>query len=461
MTRKTPRQLLSVEALVCERTGLSIAHVRTHDRAKLLTHAMERAGFSDEAQYVAALRSAPSALLALASELTVGETYFFRDAEQLTFLTDQVLPRLITQRAPDHVLRIWSAGCSSGEEAYTLAMLLAERGWLERAEIVGTDISDAAIARAAAGRYSAWSLRATPQLAKQRYFTPLRNEFQLDAELMRHVRFERQSLIDLDAKLPGQSARPFDLVLCRNVLIYFTPEAQALASQRVAQSLAIGGTLIAGASDHFVELPGVWRREVAANGVSYERIAPVHIVPTEEPERVRARRQHVAARSLPPVRSSAPRRTPRRGLSRPSPATTHDDATALAQVRDVGKREGSARAVEACRAALREQPLATELNLQLVSLLIELDRDREADEALRTLLYVDRNCVMGHWMGAILCRRQNDHVRAARAYRRVATLCAEQPDDTPVPLGEGMTHGALQEVAASEAHSLERAAKSS
>src|SRR5688572_10429335 len=98
MTRTTPRPLLSVEALVCERTGLSISHLREPERARLLTQAMERAGYKDEEHYLAALRSAPSALLTLAGQLTVSETYFFRDPEQLGFLTDSVLPRLIALR---------------------------------------------------------------------------------------------------------------------------------------------------------------------------------------------------------------------------------------------------------------------------------------------------------------------------------------------------------------------------
>ena len=103
--------------------------------------------------------------------MSVGETYFFRDPDHLKLLTDDILPRLLVTRPRDHVLKIWSAGCASGEEAYTIAMLLDERGLLKRAQIVGTDISEPSLTRARAARYGAWSLRATPQLAAQRYLS--------------------------------------------------------------------------------------------------------------------------------------------------------------------------------------------------------------------------------------------------------------------------------------------------
>jgi hypothetical protein len=97
----------------------------------------------------------------------------------------------------------------------------------------------------------------------------------------------------------------------------------------------------------------------------------------------------------------------------------------------------------------------------LVSLLIELNRDDEAHVALRRLLYVDRRSVMGHWMSGLLLRRSGDRQRAARAYRRVAALCADQPGDSLVPLGEGVSHAALQQLAAEQAQTLDRRVRAS
>ena len=455
MSRGTNRSFRQIEALIRAHTGLSIEHVRPHDRARLIRQAMERAGVREEERYVTQLRGAPNRLLDLASEMSVGETYFFRELEQLSWAIDVWLPKHLVAQKSGHELSIWSAGCASGEEAYTLAMLLGERGLLERAAIVGSDISEPALARARAGRYSAWSLRATPELARQRFFTRRGAEYQLDPSLMSRVRFERQNLSEEEAPLPG-SGRLFDLVLCRNVLIYLTRDAQLAVSRRLAHSLVPGGVMIAGASDPFVDLPGVWQRSVAANGVSFMRLGAAN-APSRTAVSARAAAAEAAATG-PRETHVGRKREPRHERARLPQGTSGRSLEAL---HTLSKQGGRVEAVEACRSALRETPLAPELHLLLVSLLIELDRHDEAEAALRKLLYVDRRSVMGHWMAGLLLRRSGQQLRAARAYRRVAALCADQPGETLVPLGEGVSHAALQELAAQEAHRLEQRARAS
>ncbi|HEX6245639.1 MAG TPA: protein-glutamate O-methyltransferase CheR, partial [Polyangiales bacterium] len=346
MTRRSFRQ---VEALIRERTGLSIEHVRPQDRARAIRQAMERAGIPDEERYVERLRGAPARLLDLASEMSVGETYFFRELEQLTWVMDQWLPRHLVQQKSGHVLTVWSAGCSSGEEAYTLAMLLAERGLSDRATIVGTDISEPALARARAGRFSSWSLRATPEPARQRFFTRRGADYQLEHGLMSRVRFERQNLTDEEAPLPGTGGL-FDLVLCRNVLIYLTREAQLAVSRRLAHSLAPGGLLIVGASDPFADLPGVWQRAVGPNGVSFTRLGAVE-PRSVTPPAAEARTQ--TAKPGPRDTHVARKRRARREGERPAPAAS---APTRAAADAPSGQNGRAGAIEACRAALHERP---------------------------------------------------------------------------------------------------------
>jgi chemotaxis protein methyltransferase CheR len=478
MKRHAELPLPLVDALMREHTGLTVRHLEDDERFRLMAAAMRKAGFSDESAYALFLRTYPSSLLDLASQLSVGETYFFRDPGQLRVLTDEILPRLLVARPKDHLLKIWSAGCASGEEAYTIAMLLDERGLLERAEIVGTDISEVALTRARAGRFGAWSLRATPKLAAQRYFRTHGRDYVLSPQIVARVRFERQGLT-AQAPMPGGFAAPFDVIFCRNVLIYLTEEACREASARLAHALAPGGTLFAGASDPFVDLP-LWRRATTSAGVTFARplvgdtreprTAPAPrplpaLRPAREPS---ADQQDSALRTRGSARFDAhaqkldaPARPVQALRSTPLLPAASANVRPLDSVREVGKREGNERAVDACRCALVASPEAIDLHLWLSALLLELGRDAEAEVSLRTLLYLDRKLIMGHLLSALLSRRQADHARAARAYQRVLALCAEHDDDEPVPMGEGLDHRTLAENAAAELRALGKLGRAS
>jgi len=177
---------------------------------------------------------------ALATELTVGETYFFRNFEQFAALRDLVLPERLAQGRP---LRLLSAGCSSGEEPYSLAMLTRS---LERydASIRAADVNPAALARAAKGRYSHWSLRETPPDMLERWFVPVGRDVELDPAIRAAVQFDCANLSDEDA--PIWSEDRYDVIFCRNVIMYFTPQVQRAVVARLATSLAPGGYLFLG-----------------------------------------------------------------------------------------------------------------------------------------------------------------------------------------------------------------------
>ncbi|HET9620692.1 MAG TPA: protein-glutamate O-methyltransferase CheR, partial [Kofleriaceae bacterium] len=188
---------------------------------------------------------APDELRALASELTVGETYFFRHREQLDAFVDIALPARLAAARDRRQLAVLSAGCSSGEEPYTLAMLVHDHvpaDW--QVAIHGVDIDRRAIERATAGHYSRWSLRAVPPAVERRWFTRDRGDrgAWLDPALRAQVALAVHNLVD-DSPL---WARTWDTVFCRNVLMYFTaPQADVLIA-RIARALAPGGYLFLG-----------------------------------------------------------------------------------------------------------------------------------------------------------------------------------------------------------------------
>jgi chemotaxis protein methyltransferase CheR len=185
-------------------------------------------------------------LQALALELTVPETYFFRHIDQIHAFADVALPEARAARGPIRKLNILSAGCASGEEPYSLAMVVRERGadygW--SVDIRGFDINLAMLAKAARGRYSEWALRETPAASQRRWFRTVGREIELEEGIRAAVTFQEVNLAQENTAL--WAPQRYDVIFCRNLLMYFTPDsAQALVA-RLTRSLAPGGHLFLG-----------------------------------------------------------------------------------------------------------------------------------------------------------------------------------------------------------------------
>jgi chemotaxis protein methyltransferase CheR len=183
---------------------------------------------------------------ALVDALLNHETYFFRDRAPFDLLASVALPRLATLRKDRRRLRIWSAGCSTGQEAYSIAMLIADQGdfWEDwTIDILGTDVSGATIARANEALFSRFEVqRGLPVQTMLRYFTQEGDEWRINPELRRQLRFLRHNLLDPS---PGR----FDLILCRNVLLYLAPALRRRVFERLASALLPGGVLMLGAGE--------------------------------------------------------------------------------------------------------------------------------------------------------------------------------------------------------------------
>lgn len=196
-----------------------------------------------------AVQSPGDARDALLAELTVGETYFFRDEGQLDLLRTTILPDLLRTRGPEAPIRIWSAGCASGEEPYTLAMLLREAGWPRTARILGTDVARPRLEAARRARYTRWSLRGVSEARIERWFQRRASHYQLADEIRQSVRYSVLNLMTDEYPSPATATDEQDVVLCRNVLIYFTMDVVARIAARLLSSLAPDGWLLLGASD--------------------------------------------------------------------------------------------------------------------------------------------------------------------------------------------------------------------
>lgn len=247
------------------RSGLALGPEKRYFVESRLRRVCAESGLASLAELVARLKQQDEALgQAVLDATAVHETSFFRDAAVFAALRSSVLPRLIERRAESRRLRIWSAAASTGQEAYSLAMLLSDMaprlaGW--RVSILATDLSRHAVDRARAGSYSQFEVqRGLPIRALLRHFCQTGEGWSVSDELRRLVTSRVLNLLGELSPL-GE----FDLILCRNVLIYFDPAAKSSLLTKLAHALAPDGVLCLGASETLCGLaPGLAHDPVAS-----------------------------------------------------------------------------------------------------------------------------------------------------------------------------------------------------
>lgn len=431
----------AVLALVRRRAGLVFPAARRRDVEAAISSAMTRGRLADPAQLLQWLIGDEAAFAALVADLTVGETYFLREAAQIEVLRRLVLPDLVRRRgvAP---LRFWSAGCATGEEAYSLAILLEQEGIGNMATIVGTDISAMALARAGRAEYGAWSLRGVPQDVIASAFRRQGDRYLLADRLRRQVTFGTLNLAAPDYRAVMPVLDEMDLILCRNVLIYFAAEAVEAIAARLHDLLAPGGWLLTGPSD-----PPLWsfapfETVVTAGGVVYRR-------------RAVGRPSYPSAVPDPAVDMTFPGASPA-GCEdvakppRPEPAPPlmpPDPRPGIRALADGGQPQA---ALAALGQAIDRFPLDTGLHYLAAVLQIDLGRLDDAAASLRRVLYLDSTLAVAHLTLGTVLRRLGAADDARRAFRNALALCAALPDDTPVALAEGEPAARLAAAAAAQ-----------
>lgn len=256
-----------------QRHGIDFAHYLPGSLLRRISLRMERVGIADYSAYASYLASAADECDQLLSTILVNHTAFFRDADVWGALAGALDER----RAGSAPLRVWSAGCASGQEPYSAAMLLAELLGLERVAagvtIYATDVDAEALEQVRQGRYHPWHVRMVPPGLLERYFVCDGAHYRVRDELRRAVVVQRHNLLT-DAPLPG-----IDLLLCRNVLIYLTGAAQRQVVGRLREALVDEGLLVLGKTELTLPAPrGLrWvsrRHRIAARAELAERTAP-------------------------------------------------------------------------------------------------------------------------------------------------------------------------------------------
>jgi chemotaxis protein methyltransferase CheR len=212
-------------------------------------------------------------LIVLIDNLTTNETYFFRESPQLRAFSEEILPELRRTNADRKVLRIWSAGCSTGEESYTIAMLLLESGdwWRDwQVDILGSDINQRVLHTARKGVYKKNAHRVTSPEMLARYFIEENGDYRITDNVKELVSFSYVNLLD-----PYKTSliTNMDIIFCRNVIIYFDKEAKKKVIESFYQKLREGGYLLLGHSESLINISNAFELRTLKNDMVYQKPA--------------------------------------------------------------------------------------------------------------------------------------------------------------------------------------------
>jgi chemotaxis protein methyltransferase CheR len=441
-----------------DHAGLMFPDNRREITEAAVRRAMAHAGFKDADAFADHLSRNGAALDAALAELTIGETYFFRDPGQWNLVRHEIIPEILRGHPDGHGVRAWSAGCASGEEAYTLGIVLREGGCIAPT-IVGTDLSEHRLARAGRAVYSKWSMRGLDAATQHRYFKESGQHFQLRSEF-KDVRFRALNLVEDEYGLPGQELSELDVILCRNVLIYIDPVGVAQIFERLSRALRVGGWLM-----------------IAASDPQPSPDLPLDVVVTEAGLLFRKRDPHVATAPpvevAPRVTTAPPRNTVapvvRHANKAPAPlvasereqaleayrSAAYDSAISLAQslidsgrddasiwvllVRAHANRGALDAAVRCTALGIARYPDAAEL--YVVECAIESQRQRygAAADAARRAVYLDRTLAVAQLALGTALLRVGDSIAADRALRAAERMLGDRPPSEIVPASDGAT----------------------
>jgi chemotaxis protein methyltransferase CheR len=410
--------------------------------------------------------------------LTTGESFFFRDKGQFTLLKNMILPELITRHEIDRTIKIWSAGCSTGEEPYSLAILLSELlpyidSW--NITIIGTDINEDAIAAAKSGYYNQWSFRSVRPEIIDTYFKQSKGRYKINTNIQKMVTFQSSNLIGDDFPDLTSGLCFIDLIICRNVFIYFGQDAIATVIKKFSNTLNDRGYLITGHAELHTQKLGSLVAKVLPESIIYQKNAEVvddrttsPVIPilipslrTQKPAPA-IKKEKSFLKSLMPVKQTPASITIDNLLK--NAATQIEQGSYLAAVDIIQKiiqkdsRNFDAifllaqayanigyldKATIYCKKAIEIDILAIEPYYLLAHVAEELGDSEEVKTLLKKIIYLDSAFIPAYLELGALYEREDDTLRSLKMRQVSIELLSELPPNTIVVPYNEWTAGQL------------------
>jgi len=428
--------LQSIEALLREEIGLDPGSSGAAGVEHAVRRRMTGCGLDSSAAYAAYVQGSREELELLIEEVAVPETWFFRDQETFRFLARWAYNEW-WPRHPERELRALSLPCGSGEEAYTAVMALLDAG-LPRFRVLGIDVRRAAVLKGRAATYAASSFRGDDLGFRERYFTADGSSFRLAGAVTERADFMIGNALD-SGLLRGETF--FDVILCRNLLIYLAPEARQLVLANLGRLLDNRGVLLAGHAEADAFARGGFRalrRARAAvfrkatshpSGVTRTRTSPAQVRPAAATSPRRARSRPAASRADAPARHSPPASISAAVHRDPSPSPATSDAS-LDDARRLADQGRLDEAIELCDSCLEEHRDSAEAFFLLALLHQATGANGRAEEALHKVVYLEPDNYQALMCLALHKERRGEHDAAAALQRRAERALARsgRPD---------------------------------
>lgn len=487
-----PHPLLSqLSELLSTQMGLHYPEKRWTDLERGITAAAPALGVGSPEACVRQLLSTTLTrrqIEILASYLTVGETYFFREKNNFAVLEERIFPELLRTCAyANRQLRIWSAGCCTGEEPYSIAMLLdrliGHSGeW--NATILATDINPVFLQKATEGLYSEWSFRETPIWIKERYFKRRKKgQFEILPHIRKRVTFSYLNLAEDTYPSLTNDTNAMDVIFCRNVLMYFSPEWVQKIGQNFYRSLVNGGWFIVSPVEISNNLFSQFRTTPFPEAILYQKtkkqesqtsmakypasapdplpsascmpaaaLAPVSFFQDEEVSFSLKRIQTEASSAV----TSAPVQPAEAQHIEIDPEHHESIDTLCRTARSHANLGELTEAIKWCEKAITANKLNPAAHYLLATIHQELGQGEIAAQSLMRTLYLDPDFVLAHFALGNLCLSQGRRHEAERHFDNALALLHAHPHDELPLEADGLTAGRLTEIITSVRASLSR-----
>jgi len=443
----TDSELTGVSEVITSRMGLLFSKERRNLLVRGLELAAREFNFHDLREFVNWLgtsRLNNDQIEMLASYLTIGETYFWREPSVFAALSQHTLLELLAARkGREKSLRIWCAACSTGEEAYSIAIAIHRaipeiKDW--KITILATDINTKALSKARKGIYGAWSFRNSPPWLKKNYFKKINEkEFEIVPEIKKMVTFSSFNLTSENYPFPFRENNKMDIIFCRNVLMYFTDEWSVKASDKLYNSLSEDGWLIVSSCELSsilftkfipVNFPGAVLYRKGKNGsahsLSKEALSEVNFNSlTAQPTMLVVEKLKSLNVEIDEFNPSTVQPFNPSTLHQPQPAseeTSADQIFAIHLLADQGLLE---KALQVCDEAIESDKLAPELYLLRASILQEMNKCNDAINSLKKAIYICPDFIMGHFTLGNIFFRQGNLKNAERYFNNAIELLKE------------------------------------
>ncbi len=479
--------LARFSAFIAVHTGLHFPRKQWSALERGMAHAAREFGFDEPESCIRWIMSSPLSreqIEILARHLTVGETYFLREKRSLEVFETEIVPELIrTRREDERHLRIWCAGCSTGEEPFSVAILLkamgaALQGW--NISILGTDINPQALGRGAEGVYGEWSFRSPPHGFRDTYFRRTgEGRFAILPQIRKMVGFSYLNLAEDVYPSLLNNTNAMDVIFCRNVLMYFTPDRARMVVERLHRSLVDGGWLVVSPCEAsqllFSQFKAVnfsdailYRKEGAGGQGAVPRdrgsAKPGQFVPIPLPAGIQP---SPSLRQVPISRPPSPAPAPR-------PLSPYEAALALYEqgcypeaeeklavflAANLGDAEATvlqcriranqgklAEARELLEQAISADRLKAGLHYLRAMILQEQGAIDEAITSLKRALYLDQDLVLAHFSLGNLALRQGKMKEARKHFANTLSLLDRYDPADILPESEGLPAGRLSEI---------------